>query len=741
MTHDNGSPLTPLQAALAYGQAGLSVIPILADGSKSPAVAWKPYQKRRATEAELRGWFRGPNPPGPAILGGAVSGNLEQIDFDREAESIFPEWCALVEAECPGLVGRLSVVRTPRQPVGYHVRYRCAEVVIPGNTKLAVDPDAPRDEQTLIETRGEGGYALAPGCPPACHENNRAYEHHSGPKLSRVQAITAAERDLLLRCAALFDRAPAAEDAPPEKASGLRAGDDYCDRGPPIRALLEAAGWAFVKESRGLALMRRPGKDGRGWSATIGCRSQAGRELLCVFSSNAAPFPGPAGGKSCSVHNRFTVYTLLHHRGDFKAAAKALAAEGYGEQRPQGKGAKDAGGEFALPPLTLKLAGARKTATRLAAVVAVLRDGQSIDQLTLASSPAGRREPVRLLAAHLGAAGASRRAEIVAVLGRVLAAAEQLAAATAVRAGGSLRDLVGPALLAYYRFSHRTANGLFSEAKGEVRRQDFIVDYPSALVDACAECVDAPRNGQGDVNRLGLLKAIRAEAEIVWSDQARVLPLAADAELAADTETGRQFRCALEKLWKATGTWEMDRNGSSKRASLISRAYSQIFAGRKEPEPSRQWCRILEACSAWWRARAGPDGKVRVYLGMRHEVMDQVKVWLPGVTDQGSLTKLGVKFGVLDPNPPVNTRHRGGDERLAVLNQKLTQQLLAVAGDLEDEREPGEDDSEEGPEPEKPLSSEDDRDDRWNASFLEKRRRREAARAKDDTDDTDDASS
>ena len=51
------------------------------------------------------------------------------------------------------------------------------------------------DDQTLIETRGEGGYALAPGCPADCHDTGRLYEHHSGPKLSQVRDITQSERD------------------------------------------------------------------------------------------------------------------------------------------------------------------------------------------------------------------------------------------------------------------------------------------------------------------------------------------------------------------------------------------------------------------------------------------------------------------------------------------------------------------------------------------------------------------
>jgi hypothetical protein len=103
-------------------------------------------------------------------------------------------------------VARLSITRTPKP--GYHVRYRCHEIDVPGNTKLAIDPGT---KVVLIETRGEGGYALAPGCPAKCHHTGRLYVHHSGPPLEKVQAIGTELREVLIRCAMSFDRVP-----PPE---------------------------------------------------------------------------------------------------------------------------------------------------------------------------------------------------------------------------------------------------------------------------------------------------------------------------------------------------------------------------------------------------------------------------------------------------------------------------------------------------------------------------------------------
>jgi hypothetical protein len=84
-----------------------------------------------------------------------------------------------------------------------------------------------------------------------------------------------------------------------------------------------------VRESDGVRYWKRPGKEGPGWSATTGyCHGADGAELLRVFSSNASPFEeGKAYGK-------FRAYALLHHGGDYQAAARELASKGYGASCP-----------------------------------------------------------------------------------------------------------------------------------------------------------------------------------------------------------------------------------------------------------------------------------------------------------------------------------------------------------------------------------------------------------------------
>jgi hypothetical protein len=320
--HDSGNGA--LKAALDLLGAGISVLPIRTNGSKAPSLRkWGPYQKRLPEEREVRAWFRRGD-KGPATIGGRVSGNLEIIDLDCAA--LFAPWREMVEAECPGLFEQLSVARTPH---GYHVRYRCTAATIPGNTVLAKEPG---NSTPLIETRGEGGYALAPGCPAACHRTERLYEHYSGPPITDLADIAAEERDLLLRCARSFDLEARGREwkGPPASGSaeGERPGDAYRLRGPDWLNILEPHGWALAhRRSDGARMWRRPGKDGKGWSATTDfCKAKDGAPLLHVFSSSAAPLEP----RQC--YSKFSAYAILNHGGDFAAAARQLAAEGFGER-------------------------------------------------------------------------------------------------------------------------------------------------------------------------------------------------------------------------------------------------------------------------------------------------------------------------------------------------------------------------------------------------------------------------
>src|SRR4029077_1947464 len=74
---------------------------------------------------------------------------------------------------------------------------------------------------------------------------------------------------------------------------------------------------------------RRPGDTEKDCSAAVGGPRLEGR--LHVFSTNALPF------EAGQNYSPFFAYALLHHHGDFRAAAKALGEQGYGEPAGQTK--------------------------------------------------------------------------------------------------------------------------------------------------------------------------------------------------------------------------------------------------------------------------------------------------------------------------------------------------------------------------------------------------------------------
>jgi DNA-binding transcriptional ArsR family regulator len=310
-----------LSIANKYAEAGLSVIPIRADGSKQPVGEWKTFQNEIAGPDELRNMFS--NGAGIGIIGGRVSGNLEIIDFDEPAyyERLSESLLASGGAD---LLERLPLVKTPR---GFHLYLRCA-AAIDGNQKLAQYLDGNQKIKTAIETRGERGYVIAPGSPAACHPLNRTYEMIRGD-LRNIPAITADERQFLLATARELNSYTGrqAEEHRQEKTAdptGGPPGDDFNQRATWAE-ILGAHGWRRISTKGDVEEWQRPEKDGGGISATTNYKSSG---LLYVFSTNTI-FKTERG------YSKFSAYTILNHSGDFQAAARELAGRGFGEEKKQ----------------------------------------------------------------------------------------------------------------------------------------------------------------------------------------------------------------------------------------------------------------------------------------------------------------------------------------------------------------------------------------------------------------------
>lgn len=311
----NEPQLLPLaQAGLALG---FCVMPPKEDGSKKPVGFWEEYEHRLPTAAEIQRWFP-PSRQGIGVIAGAVSGNLEVLDFDHW--DIYQAF--LARAHEHGIDAILDRIRagyeeqTPKP--GAHLLWRCS--TIEGNSKLA----HAEDSTTLIETRGEGGFCILAPSHGTVHESGKPYRLlHGG--WDSIVTITPEERDAILTLCRSFDKAPPRPEyvpsANPSPHSGTRPGDLFASA-TSWRDILEPHGWHWVQRVGEVDHWRRPGKE-RNTSATT---NYAGSDCFYCFSSSTIFDTNHGYGK-------FSVYALLNHNGNYAEAAEALYRKGFHEKK------------------------------------------------------------------------------------------------------------------------------------------------------------------------------------------------------------------------------------------------------------------------------------------------------------------------------------------------------------------------------------------------------------------------
>lgn len=312
-----------LSIARWYVSQGLSVIPVKADGSKSPSInGWRKYSNELPTDEQLVEWFGGTKVVGIGVPCGPASGNLVVLDFEHVGESAYFEWIQRLPAELRTFAESLPTVITPSG--GRHLWIRLAEPQ-PG-AKLARYAGG----KTKIEIRGEGHQVLAPGCPAECHATKKLYEWASDPAFVELDAeafgtlaewaaacneYTAPEqpRDRDIRSGS-----PAGEDSP---------GNDFNRRGSWNETGLFDSGWTWARKIDGeKGFLTRPGKE-TGISASVGMVSskELGYPYLYVWSTST-DFTAE------TPYSKFAVFAQLKHAGSFSEAAKDLARLGYGER-------------------------------------------------------------------------------------------------------------------------------------------------------------------------------------------------------------------------------------------------------------------------------------------------------------------------------------------------------------------------------------------------------------------------
>lgn len=328
------------EAALNWYDAGCSMIPIRADGTKRPTVEWKPYMAQRATRDQVSKWFVAGL--GIGIVCGKASRNLEMLELEGRAAS--SEDLTAVLAECrkravdhvfESLLSQGYAEWTPSG--GLHMLYRISDHEVPGNTKVARRPATaeelavnPKDTiKVLSETRGEGGYVIVAPTHGAVHPTGDSWSVAAGA-IGVIPTITWEDRQRLVNAVyAALDQMPAEQPVNRPAPStllpqdGSRPGDDFNTRAT-WDEILKPHGWRIHHQTLQETYWTRPGKQKvDGWSATTGYNNEADR--LYVWSTST-PFNAE------TPYNKFSAYALLEHHNDFGAAARALAARGFGSR-------------------------------------------------------------------------------------------------------------------------------------------------------------------------------------------------------------------------------------------------------------------------------------------------------------------------------------------------------------------------------------------------------------------------
>ena len=299
-------------------ERGLSVITILEN--KRPALyEWKTLQQKAIENPEdlFTGAKVNTKFPiyGLGVITGSVNGNLEVIDIDTKNDTkgwIWEDLKEELENTLPALLGQFLIVQT--KSGGYHIYYRSE--TIEGNLKLANNPKG----EAILETRGEGGYVVAPPTPDYTIIQG---DYNSIPDISQE------ERDTLLSICRSLDQqkkeSPLIEQyfthlpqiSNPED-SPLEA---YNKEGASVVIpLLVSHDWTEVERSGDRVKLKRPGETTAHSSGDF----HIGKNLFKVFSTSTV-FESGKGYSPASV------FCLLECGGDWKLTYQRLLERGYGK--------------------------------------------------------------------------------------------------------------------------------------------------------------------------------------------------------------------------------------------------------------------------------------------------------------------------------------------------------------------------------------------------------------------------
>src|SRR5580692_1130806 len=246
-----------------------------------------------------------------AIICGAVSGNLEAIDIDvKNWPGIDARLFEAIREIYPLLWTRLRIHSTPSG--GFHILYRTDQPSGVGNLKLAT---AVGSSLAGIETRGEGGYIVAP--PSLGYQVYRDQP---------IPVITIEQRESLVNLARSFNEK--IKIATPVTISKPEM--DYYEENPfeaynhshCAETVLLDFGWTAGDHNQAYQYYWRPGK-----SAGISASFNRQTRIYYIFTTST-------GLDAERGYHPATLLAILRFGGDKRATYSFLVQQGYGRLRP-----------------------------------------------------------------------------------------------------------------------------------------------------------------------------------------------------------------------------------------------------------------------------------------------------------------------------------------------------------------------------------------------------------------------